>query len=341
MINKTIQLAVISMLGMAAVEAQAAFCPLPATPSGSSAYINAYNQGRTVPPLAGPAVTDLASRGNFGSAPQGGSAGDCELTGLASDIAPPSTGFSLVTSTSQNILNTGGTTIGTATERVWRKLATTAPTTTTNRCIIGTKVTFSVNTLYDGLKHFEANDITRGGWDSAGLVNVAYRTDSATAESRVFRIGRAYTAVQHRPYKWAGTLAERQNNGTGYLDLPSLPGTTLPSTAINGVNAGIAGSTVASATAAQQEAANATGWVDFTTDAGYLDDDSVSNRVSAMTYIEFDCGTNTDNAATINANWRKAGALRIRRTAQEDTTFAEIVLPGYTPLGASVVLPTP
>jgi hypothetical protein len=338
MISKTVQLAVISVFGLVAFETQAAPCALSAAPTGS-AYINAYNQGRTVPPLAGPAVSDLASRGNFGSSPQAGSAGDCEVT-PASDIAAPWTGYTLVVANSQSILNPSGATIGTAAERVWRKPAATAPVTATNMCIIGTKVSFANNVLYDGVKHFEANDIVRGGYGALGTLNVAYRTDSATNESRVYRIGRTFTSVQHRPYKWGGTLAETQNNGTGYLDLPSI-GTTAPSTNINGVNAGIGGTTVAVATAAQQEAAVAAGWVDFTTDAGYLDDDAVSNRVSAMTYIEFACGTNTDNATTINSTWRQAGALRIRRTAQEDTTFADIVMTGYAPPGSTVAVPTP
>ena len=93
--SETVQLAVIAALGFVAFESQAAPCALSASPTGS-AYINAYNQGRSVPPLAGPAVTDLASRGNFGSASQAGSAGDCEVT-PASDAAPPWNGYTKVT----------------------------------------------------------------------------------------------------------------------------------------------------------------------------------------------------------------------------------------------------
>ena len=315
---------------------------LAAAPTGS-AYINAYNDGRTVPPLVGPAVTSFASRTNFGSdSPKGASAGLCEITGLANDATAPLPGYGLqITSTVQNIMNAAGTAvIGNVTERVWRKPAATVPVTATNMCVIGTKVTLSTNALYD-TTYFELNDIARGGYGNSGSANVGYFALAATpALSPVYRIGRSFTSVQHRAYKYGATQAERQNNGTGYLDLPTIGGSSTLN--INGVNTPIAAGVVAAATSAQQTAAVNSNWVDFTTDAVYADDDGGTNPVSAMTYVEFAC--NSDSAAVMNtvapsgsaAGWRKAGALRLRRTAQENTTFAEITLTGYAPPSAVV-----
>lgn len=341
----TLKLAVLGALGLASAQAFAAgsLCALSTVPVGS-AYINAYNAGRVVPPLVGPAVTSLASRMNFGSdSPKGASAGSCEITGLANDATAPLPGYGLqITSTAQNIMNAANTvTIGTVTERVWRKPAATAPVTPTNMCIIGTKVTLQTNAAYDSpvpvgqTGYFELNDIARGGYSGAGSVNVGYFSLAATpALSPVYRVGRTFTSVQHRAYKYGATQAERQNNGTGYLDLPTIGGSSTLN--INGVNTPIFAGAVATATPAQQTAAVNSNWVDFTTDAVYADDDGGTNPVSAMTYVEFACGTNTDNAATINSTWRKAGALQLRRTAQENTTFANISLTGYAPPGATV-----
>jgi len=341
--NVKMRFAILGALSFTSLQVFAAgsLQPLVAAPTGS-AYINCYNSGRVIPPLAGPAETTFNARSNFGITGLGGSSGVCEITGLANDAIPPLPGYGpQLATTAQSFTNVAGTQIiGNVTERVWRKPAGTAPVTPTNMCIIGTKVNMNGNFAYD-TTNFELNDITRGGYNGLGTVNVGYFALSSTpALSPVYRAGRTFTAVQHRAYKYAGTTAERQNNGTNYLDLPSI-GTTAPSTPINGVNAPILGGAIASATAAQQEAAVADGWVDFTVDAAVADDDGGNNPISAMTYIEFPCGTNTDNQATINSTWRKAGALRLRRTAQENTTFGEIVLTGYAPPGATVTVPTP
>ena len=145
-----LKLAVLTTLGFASVQTYAAgsLAALAAAPVGS-AYINCYNAGRVVPPLAGPATTVLLARSNFGSAGLGGSSGVCEITGLANDATAPLPGYGLqITSTVQNVMNASGTTvIGNVTERVWRKLAATAPVTATNMCTIGTKITLSTNAL--------------------------------------------------------------------------------------------------------------------------------------------------------------------------------------------------
>lgn len=337
--NVKLKLAIFGALGLAASQAFAAgtFINLPAGgfaavgADPASAYTRCYADGRVIPPLAGPATTALLARGNFGMLAGAGSSGRCEITGLANDSAAPKTGFTLVTSTTQNVRNAANTAnVGTAVERVWRKLAATAPATATNMCIIGTKVTVN-NTLYDTTR-LEVNDIARGGY-TGKTVNVGYRA-SAT-ESVVNRAGRAFTSAQHRAYIYGGgTTAQKQNNGTGYVDIPPIGGT---GPEINGINTALAANAIApAASTATQEVLVNDNWVDFTVDAAATDDDGSSNAVSAMTYIEFDCGTNTDNAATINSTWRKAGALKIRRTAQENTTFATITMTGYAPPGATV-----
>ena len=66
--NVKLRLAIFGVLGLASSQAFAAgsLCTLVAAPAGS-AYINAYNTGRVIPPLAGPATTALLARTNFGS----------------------------------------------------------------------------------------------------------------------------------------------------------------------------------------------------------------------------------------------------------------------------------
>lgn len=340
MYKTTIKLAVIGALGFVSSAAFAAgsFCALSSAPTGS-AYINLYNDGRTVPPLAGPAVTSLQSRLNFGSdSPYAGAAGLCQITGLSNDATAPLSGYGLqVTSNTQNVFATDGVTvIGNVTQRIWRNTSTSPAS-----CILGTKVTLGTNAFYNGSQYFELNDIAVGGYSGSGSVNVGYFAASATpALSPVYRAGRTFTSVQHRAYKYGGTQAERQNNGTGYLDLPTIGGSL--TLAINGVNSGISGTTVATATAAQQDAQVNSNWVDFTVDAGFQDDDGGTNPISSIAYVEFSC--NSDSASIINTvapsgstlGWRKAGALRLRQTAQENTTFHEISLTGYAPPGATV-----
>ena len=94
---------------------------------------------------------------------------------------------------------------------------------------------------------------------------------------------------------------------------------------------------VASVTSAtEQDAQVNSNWVDFTLDAVYLDDDGSTNPISVMTYVEAPC--NSDSAAVINgaSGWKKTGAIRLRQTAQENTTFKEIAIDGYAPPGATV-----
>jgi hypothetical protein len=342
--NVKLRLAIFGALGLASAQAFAAgsLCALAAAPAGS-AYINAYNSGRVIPPLAGPATTVLNARMNFGSTTDGGSAGLCEITALASEITAPKTGYAIVTSSTRTIPTTtgGAGNIGSVLDVVWRKPAATAPVTPTPMCIIGTRVGNMLNVDHNagtaGTQLFEVNDVARGGYSASGTVNVGYFKQAANA-SRLYRAGRSYTSVQHRAYKYAGTLAEKQNNGTGYLDLPTIGG--LATLDINGVNSGILGGAIATTggVATLQDAQINANWVDFTSDTVFADDDGGTNPVSSMTYVEFPC--NTDSAAVINtvgaAGWTKVGAISLRQTAQENTTFKRIDINGYAPPGATV-----
>lgn len=176
----TIKLAVLGAFSLLATESFAAgsLCALSTSPSGS-AYIDAYNSGRVIPPLAGPATTALNARMNFGTTTDGGSAGNCEITGLANDSTTPVTGYTLVVSASRTVpTTTGGSgNIGTVTDRIWRNAAGTM-------CIFGTKFT-AANADHDsttaGTQYFEVNDIARGGYSSSGTVNVGYFKQATNA----------------------------------------------------------------------------------------------------------------------------------------------------------------
>jgi len=329
--NLTLKLAVLGVLSIASVSSFAAgtLCSLVAAPTGS-AYINAYNDGRVIPPLAGPATTALLARANFGSLTYGGAAGLCQITGLANDTVTPVAGYTLAASTNRPIpyVTGAGTSIGTVIDRVWRNAAQTS-------CIFGTEISnlTNINHTTGGAggttgPYFETNDIARGGFASSGTVNVGYFLQGANS-GPVFRVGRTFTSVQHRNYIYAGgTLAEQQNNGNGYFDLPPIGGS---GPAINGNNTPLAANTISpSVTTAQQEAAVNSNWVNFTLDSGYKDDDGGTNAISAMTYIEAPCNS------TAPSTWVKTGAIRLRQTAQENANFKEIAIDGYAPPGATV-----
>jgi len=346
--NSHFRLTLFSVFGLLSTDAFAAgaLCALPAIPT-DSAYINAYNDGRVVPPLVGPSVPVLQARMNFGTTPDGGSAGLCEITALSNDNAAPLPGYGVIAVVSATRVIpsiTGGTTsIGQVIERIWRKPAATSPVTSTDMCILGTKVSNLTNTDHDasvaGMQYLKINDIVRGGFGSLGTVNVGY-FKQATNANRTYRIGRTFTSVQHRAYKYGNTgagatLAEKESNGLGYMDLPPIGGSATLN--INGVNAPIGPGVIATTggNPALQQAQVNSNWVDFTTDSVYVDWDGLSTSpVSTMNYIEFAC--TSDSGATINSTWVKPDAIRLRQTAQENTTFKEISISGYAPPGATL-----
>lgn len=342
----TFILSFLSIISTSAFSA-GSLCTLPEAPTGS-AYINAYNDGRLIPPLAGPAVTVLQARTNFGTTTDGGPVGLCEITGLANDNVPPISGYGTfpVVSATRTIpsITGGATSIGQVVERIWRKPAATSPVTPTDMCILGTKISVLSDADHDasvaGVQYFKNNDIVRGGFRGAGTVKVGYFKQAMNA-NRVYRVGRTFTSVQHRAYKYGdtslglATLAQKQNNGLGYLDLPTIGGSDTLN--INGVNSPVGPGVVATTggNPALQEAQVNSNWVDFTTDSFYVDWDGLNTSpISSMTYIEFPC--NSDNAATINSTWVKAGAIRLRQTGQEYSPFKEISISGYAPPGATL-----
>lgn len=205
---------------------------------------------------------------------------------------------------------TGGTPvdIGTLTEYIWQREVSTD----VYECIYGVKVVLKEADYNDdetGVQNFEVNDIARRGW-SGKTIDVAYSTVPAVA-SPTYRIGRTFTSVQHRP---------------GFVDQPITGLGSSP--AINGVNVWPTPS--GRPTAAEQKADIDTDWVDFTTDANYLDDDGSTAAASGMQYIRTSCDGNTHEV--------EAGAIRLRQTFQElngdgttDNPFIEVELDGFVP----------
>lgn len=333
-----LKIAVFAALGYSSSVLAVGFEPLPLTPTGS-AYINCYNDGRTA----------TSPHGNFGSYPIPGTElpsasgfNTCALL-IANDLASPKTGYAYVTGSTRTIpsVTGGSTSIGQFIERIWRKPAATAPATATDMCIFGGRVSNLSNTDHDagtaGTQYFEVNDIARGGFSNSGTVNVAFYIQATGTPSVVYRAGRTFTSVQHRSLQY-DTLANKAVNGTGYADLPAIGGSSTLN--INGVNTPINSTTPASAAAGQQTAAVNSNWIDFTIDAVYQDDDGATNTSSAMTYVEAPC--DSTSASDINdltkptLTYVKTGAIRLRQTAQENTTFKEIIIDGYAPPGAVI-----
>lgn len=273
--------------------------------------------------FSGTAYTLCNTTGNFGSStatlPTTGANNTC-ATFPTNEATSPVAGYTLVASTTRNaVIN--GVTIGNVSDRVWRNSAGTS-------CIFGARFT-ALNADWDpsttGTQYFEVNDIARGGFSGSGSVNAGYFIQASTA-SPIYRIGRTFTSVQHRAYKY-DTAANKLLLGTNYLDLPTANSVN---TALSGEITPITASVAASTTAATQDAVVNSNWIDFTMDVGYLDDDGGSNIVSGMTYVEAAC----DSSAV--SGWVKTGAIRLRQTAQENTTMQEISIDGYAPPGSTV-----
>ena len=325
--QKALKFTILAALGLSAAQAQAlGLVALPDTGFTSSAYTNCYNAGRVIP-YGG--VADNA-KGNFGSFPIAGANlpstsknNTCYISPPLFEGVSPVAGYSLVGFRTNTIpTTTGGSgNIGTLVDYVWRNAANTM-------CIFGTRANM-INADHDsstpGTQYFEINDIARGGFADAGTVNVGY-TLFASSSSPVYRAGRTFTSVQHRALKY-DTLGNKAVNGTNYLDLPTKNSVTA---AITGENTPINATTAASTTLATQDAVVNSNWVDFTADTVFIDDDGSTNALSGFTYIQASCD------ATNPATWVQTGAIRLRQTAQEATTFKEITIPGYAPPGATI-----
>lgn len=300
--NSMVKLAVLSALGM--VSAQAFATGLVAIPAAG---------------FANSAYTLCNTTGNFGSvnptAPTAGANNTCAVF-PASEPTSPVTGFTAVASATRDVIlnntytNNTNVTVGRVTEYVWRNTAAT-------QCIYGAKfvpMNVDYRPTVAGTQYFEVNDLARGGFSASGSVNAGYFLQTSTA-SPVYRIGRTFTAVQHR----AATISS-PTTAPGYLDLPGLVGS---SASINGLNSW----PLAVPTAAQQAATVNNNWIDFTVDVGFGDDDGAPNPATPMTYVQAAC---TSAAPVAVAN-----AIRLRQTAQENTNFIEVSVPGFTPPGGT------
>lgn len=325
----TLKLAVLGAIGIASSQAMAAFEPLPIAGSPVAANFNYPGS-----PAGTTAYIECNVTGNYGSgittAPTS-SADPCALFPAGNNelLAPIATTgwtgpqqFPIASANRPIVVNntyTGGVpkTVGQVQEYVWRNAAQT-------ECIYGARVLMSSAAAADYLpaasvQNFEINDISRGGFDDLE-VEVGYFYRSSTAEV-VFRVGRTFTAVQHR--------------GSGIAEFAELPLTTPAYTAsINGIDA-LPLSTVP--TNAQQSASLNDSWVSFTTDANVNDDDGSSKAYSSMTYVKAPCDS--------SAPTTRAGALRFRQTFQElsgdgvsANRFIEAATEGFVPPTAPAVI---
>src|SRR5450830_912463 len=194
--------------------------------------------------------------GNFGSVPDGDPGetqtptstlnNTCAVFPATSSTSPVS-GYSLVASSTSDLnindathTNNTDIKIGTLRLALWHN-------TTTNMCIIGARVTSVTSNDYDlntpGVQSFDISDVTFGGFaahNGSSSVNAGYYTTTASGNSVAYRIGRTFTAVQHRPS--AGYVAQPLTTSA-----PTAPG--IPGGTINGLIG------VGTPTAAQQAAA--------------------------------------------------------------------------------------
>lgn len=235
-----------------------------------------------------------------------------------SDALPPDSSFTgssripVVNNTTPIIMNNSFTNntnvqIGTLREYVWRNASS-------NICIYGMKVNLT-NSDYNlnepGNQYFEVNDMARKGW-SGKTIDIAYSTVPTNA-SPTYRVGRTFTAVQHR-------------DEPGYVAQPITGLGSSP--AINGVNVWPTPS--GRPTVAEQQADIDTDWANFTTDVNYLDDDGSTNPASGMQYVRTACSSATFTTAN--------DAIRLRQTFQElsgdgvtDNPFIEVEVLGVLP----------
>jgi len=286
--NIKLKLAVISALNLLSTQPQAAFQSLPAS-GGTTAYI------------------DCNTTGNFGSGasvkPATSSTAECHVPQSATNPPDPTgegSGYTMYLGSAKvrtivmNNTYTGGVakTIGTLNDYVWRNAAGTS-------CIYGTKVTMSLTG-----SNYRVNDITRGGF-AGKTVKAAYKYPGVPSEV-VFRVGRAYTAVQHR--------------ASGYSSLPPTGLGSSPS--INGLN-----SWPGTASATQQKADWDDNWVDFTTVV------DTSSAASSWMFIKADACPALSGIVPADT----ADAIRLRLTFQNVSSypFIEISLPGFAPAGGS------
>lgn len=315
--QSSIKLAVITALGILSSQALATgLVSIPTTGFAVGSDTSAYTLCNTT--------------GNFGSGsganapvkPTTGANNTCAVF-PADELDAPVSGFDLIAAATRSAVmnnsytNNTNVTVAEVTEYVWMNSAGT-------ECIYGMKVNnFGVdyNKQASGNQYFEVNDVARGGFGSLA-VSAGYSTIPTIAEP-VYRIGRTFTAVQHRGT--GGTPA------TGYLAQPLTIPTPAFNGAINGINSW--SSPLAVPTAYEQSAALNSNWIDFTTDVNYKDDDGSTSAASGMMYVKAACsypsGTGPDDYVSNDG-------IRLRQTFQElsgdgvtANPFIEVSVPGY------------
>lgn len=271
------------------------------------------------------AYTRCNTTGNYGSgaatAPTAGANNTCAVFPANVNTSPVA-GFSIVAAGTATtpLTGNGGEALATMHQRLFRNAANTS-------CIYGKYFVMSAPSSFDYNPQrlpladnysIEVNDFVFGGFDNTPTVNAGYYYHS-TAESPVFRIGRAYTSVQ--------THANGAGLHTGYIHQPinsPSPGTI----EINGVGQ-VLTAPGPSPTAAQQSADIRINWVDFTTDvtASADEDGQGTDPVSTMMYVQADC----TSAAPVSL----ANSVILRQTGQETQPWITIKRAGFARNGAN------
>lgn len=316
--NVKMRLAIFGVLGALSAQAMATGLePLPST--GFVVAAGADQSAGTT------AYLRCNTTGNYGSgaatAPTAGANNTCAVFPANVNTSPVA-GFSIVAAGTATtaLTGNGGEALATMHQRLFRNAANTS-------CIYGKYFVMSTPSSFDYNPQrvplannyaIEVNDFVFGGFDNTSTVNAGYYYHS-TAESPVFRVGRAYTSVQ--------THANGAGLQAGYIHRPinaPSPGTI----EINGVGQ-VLTPPGPNPTAAQQSADIRTNWVDFTTDvtASADEDGGGADPVSTMMYVQADC----TNAAPVSL----ANSVIMRQTGQETQPWVTIKRAGFARNGAN------
>jgi hypothetical protein len=225
--------------------------------------------------------------------------------------------------------NNTNITVATVDERIWRNADSTV-------CIYGTRLRManvdywtSSSDTEGGTQYLEVNGFARAGFSgftSSNSIQIAYWM-SNVSDDVLFRSGRTYTSVQHR-----ASLTDETVAATGYVAQP-LTASSTASVAITGVST--YDNPLLTPTAAQQSAALASNWVEYTLDANWEDDDGTNLPDTPMLYVKVS-GTNACPATSGGTPVLTSNAYSFRQTGQEEAPLLEFKASGYVPSGASV-----
>lgn len=233
-------------------------------------------------------------------------------------LTSPIAGFSIVPGAVANrtiVMNNARTNntnvnIGTVVDAVFRN-------TSQNECIYAMQISLSsadFDLTLAGIQRFEANGVARGGFATSGQISAGYARILTNADV-VYRIGRTFTSVQHRPAALSSAVF-----APGYYNLPLTPGSTA---SINGQNVSALGVPLAS----EQKANLESNWVEFTTDVNLIDPDTITASAPAL-YVRAACTSASPTLVT--------DAIRLRMTRQGSTQeFIEVRVPGFVPPGGN------